>query len=406
MDSRIRLLRILEVLRTETDENHPITIVQITKILKERWNIEPNRITTQKDIAALIDAGYPIEVVRSTQNRYFVTSQLFELPELKLLIDAVESGKFISEKKSRILTEKLTSLAIRSDRDSLKRNISISDRVKTGSEQLYYIMDTLNDAINRKQKVSFLYFEYHAGKKKKLKNGGEPYILSPYTLTWNGDFYYVVGWSEKHEKIATFRVDRIYKVPEILEEKAVPKPRQYSIGDFAEKAFQLFDKEHAVVELLCENGAMNTVIDQFGTKVKTEQVDEDHFRFEAEVSLSPVFFAWVFEFGGMIKIVGPPDVLAQYRKMLRRQIDWDRSERVEGICGLNTREKGFKINTQCPFCGLETEMPIDLIDLLSWAVDGLPAQNAFPYFTDDQREMIISGICPDCWYSLYEQDED
>ena len=112
-------------------------------------------------------------------------------------------------------------------------------------------MDVLNEAINRKKKVRFLYFEYHAGKKKRLRNNGEPYILSPYTLTWNGDFYYVVGWSDKHEKIATFRVDRIYKVPEILEEKAVRKPKQYSIGDFAEKAVQMFDREHAMVEMLC-----------------------------------------------------------------------------------------------------------------------------------------------------------
>ena len=190
-DSRIRILRILEILRSESDENHPITIVEILKILNERWNMDSYRITVQKDIAALIDAGYPIEVVRSTQNRYYVTEQMFELPELKLLIDAVESGKFISEKKSRELTEKLTALAIRSDRDSLKRNISITDRIKNGNEQLYYIMDVLNEAINRKRKVSFLYFEYHAGKSKKLKNDGDPYILSPYTLTWNGDFYYV-----------------------------------------------------------------------------------------------------------------------------------------------------------------------------------------------------------------------
>ena len=319
-DSRIRILRILEILRSESDENHPITIVEILKIMNERWNMDSYRITVQKDIAALIDAGYPIEVVRSTQNRYYVTEQMFELPELKLLIDAVESGKFISEKKSRELTEKLTALAIRSDRDSLKRNISISDRIKTGNEQLYYIMDVLNEAINRKRKVSFLYFEYHAGKKKKLKNEGDPYILSPYTLTWNGDFYYVVGWSDKHQKIATFRVDRIFKVPEILEEKAVPKPKQYSIGDFAEKAFQMFDKEHATVELLCENEAMNTVIDHFGTKIRTEQVDEDHFRFIAEVSVSPVFFAWVFQFGGMIKIVGPQEVKDAYTERLRKQL--------------------------------------------------------------------------------------
>ena len=319
-DSRIRILRILEILRSESDEAHPITIVEIVKLLNERWNLDSYRITVQKDIAAMIDAGYPIEVVRSTQNRYYMTDQLFELPELKLLIDAVESGKFISEKKSRVMTEKLTSLAVHSDRDSLKRNISISDRVKTGNEQLYYIMDALNDAINQKRKVSFLYYEYHVEKKKKLKNGGEPYVLSPYTLTWNGEFYYVVGWSDKHQKIATFRVDRIYKVPEILPEKAEPKPKQYSIGDFAEKAFQMFDKEHATVELLCVNEAMNTVIDHFGTKIKTEQVDEDHFRFKAEVSVSPVFFAWIFQFGGMIRIVGPQEVKEAYVERLRKEI--------------------------------------------------------------------------------------
>ena len=320
-DSRIRILRILEVLRSESDESHPITIVEIVKMLNERWNLDSYRITVQKDIAAMIDAGYPIEVVRSTQNRYYMTDQLFELPELKLLIDAVESGKFISEKKSRVLTEKLTSLAVHSDRESLKRNISISDRIKTGNEQLYYIMDALNDAINLKQKVRFFYFEYGAEKRKTLKNEGKPYVLSPYTLTWDGDFYYAVGWSDKHQKIATFRVDRIYRVPEILPDKAEPKPKQYSIGDFAEKAFQMFDKEHDTVELLCENGAMNTVIDHFGTKIKTEQVDEDHFRFKAEVSISPVFFAWVFQFGGMIKIVEPENVKEAYLDRLKTEIN-------------------------------------------------------------------------------------
>ena len=248
-DSKIRLLRILELLKTQTDEDHPLTISEIELALRERWDLDAYRVTIQKDIAALIAAGYEIEIVRSTQNKYYLASRLFELPELKLLIDAVESSKFITEKKSRLLTEKLTSLASINEAGQLRRNISIADRVKAGNEQIYYIMDALNDAINTRRKVRFPYFEYDGKKRKKLKNDGKPYVLSPYTLTWNGDFYYVVGWSDKHGKIATFRVDRIYAVPEILPYKAVPKPRQYSIGDFAEKAFQLFDAEHAQVEL-------------------------------------------------------------------------------------------------------------------------------------------------------------
>ena len=320
-DGKMRMLRILELLQKETDAEHPISTAEIEHTLRERWGLEAYRITIQKDIAALIAAGYEIETIRSTQNKYYLASRLFELPELKLLIDAVESSKFITEKKSRVLTEKLTTLGSRNEAGQLRRNISISDRVKAGNEQIYYIMDALNDAINAKRKVRFLYFEYDGKKRRKLKNGGEPYVLSPYTLTWNGDFYYVVGWSDKHSKIATFRVDRIHEVPTVLQARAVPKPKQYSIGDFAEKAFQLFDSEHAQVELLCENAMMNTVLDHFGDKVKTRKADDEHFAFTAEVSVSPTFFAWIFEFGGKIKIISPQSVKDAYGELVRKAME-------------------------------------------------------------------------------------
>ena len=317
-DGKMRMLRILELLQNETDAEHPLSTAQIEKLLSERWQIQAYRITIQKDITALITVGYAIETIRSTQNKYYYSGRLFELPELKLLIDAVESSKFITEKKSRVLTEKLTTLAGKSEAGQLRRNISIADRVKAGNEQIYYIMDVLNDAINARRKVQFLYFEYDGKKRRRLKNDGKPYVLSPYTLTWNGDFYYVVGWSEKHGKIATFRVDRIHAVPTILPDKAVPKPKQYSIGDFAEKAFQLFDSEHAEIELLCEDSMMSTVLDHFGEKVKARKTDETHFTFTAEVSVSPTFFAWVFEFGGKIRIMSPESVKDAYRELIQK----------------------------------------------------------------------------------------
>ena len=179
-------------------------------------------------------------------------------------------------------------------------------------------MDAINDAINRERKISFLYYEYTAGKRKKLKNDGDPYIFSPYTLTWNGDFYYVVGFSDKHGKVATFRVDRILKTPSVLDKKAVPRPKQYSIADFSEKAFQLFDRERYTVSLLCENERMNTVLDHFGEKAMVEAVDEKHFRLRTEVAASPMFFAWVFEFGGSIKIEGPQEVKDAYAELIRK----------------------------------------------------------------------------------------
>ena len=178
LETRTRILRILQILQTETDAEHPITIVEIGRLLKDRWNLDAYRITVQQDIEAMIAPGYPIAVVRSTQNRYYIRERLFSLPELKLLIDAVESGKFITRKKSRILADKLTTLANIHDAGALKRNISLADRVKTENEAGYEILDALNDAINAGVKVSFRYFEYSGTKRRKLKNGGEPYIAA------------------------------------------------------------------------------------------------------------------------------------------------------------------------------------------------------------------------------------
>ena len=315
-DSRVRLLRILQLLQ-DTDERHPISTAQIEAALRERFGIETYRITIQKDIAALEAAGYDVVTIRTTQNKYYLSSRAFELPELKLLIDAVESSKFITERKSRVLVEKLTALAGSHQAGELKRNISISDRIKPKNEQIYYIMDAINEAINKKRKISFLYFAFDGDKRRKLKNDGEKYIFSPYTLTWNGDFYYVVGYSDKHGKVATFRVDRIHSVPKLLDEKAVPLPKDYTIADFSEKAFRLFDKEHERVTLLCEDGMMNTVLDHFGEKTKTERADETHFRTTVEVALSPTFYSWVFEVGGGIRIEAPAHVKEAYHERLR-----------------------------------------------------------------------------------------
>ena len=302
-DGKLRLLRLLEILQTESDEQHPISIAEITEVMKERWGIDAYRITVQKDIEALRLAGYEIETIRTTQNRYYLTSRLFELPELKLLLDAVESSKFITQKKSRILASKLLTLTSRHNAAGLKRNISIADRIKPKNEHIYYFIDAIND--------------YTSAKKKALKNDGVPYILSPYTLTWNGDCYYVVGWSDKHGKVATFRVDRIFETPRILPDKAVPRPKDYSIADFAEKAFQLFDADRTEVTLLCDAAAMNSVMDHFGDHAKTTPVDDNTFRLVAEVSLSPTFFAWVFQFGGKVQIIESDEAIRKYQEMIQ-----------------------------------------------------------------------------------------
>ena len=243
-NKNMRTLAIAKILQERTDEEHPLSTNQLMEILQNEYGISAHRVTVYEDIEQLRSFGLDIYTVKSTQN------------------------KFITEKKSQVLTEKLTSLASKNQALSLKRNICLADRVKSGNEQIYYIMDALNDAINSGYKVRFLYYEFSAGKRKKLKNNGEPYYFSPYTLTWNGDNYYVVGWSDKHQKVATFRVDRIYQIPEILPEAAVPKPKKFSIGEFAEKASDFANKatdfaenvKDGVVDLLDgNNNNLNTM---------------------------------------------------------------------------------------------------------------------------------------------------
>ena len=316
-EGRVRLLRLLQLLETDCDAEHPISTPECIRLLKERWDIDAFRITIGRDMEALAMAGYDVRTIHSTQNKYYLGTRTFEQAELKLLIDAVASSKFITASKSKVLTDKLAAMANVHQAEGLNRNISLAERIKPKNENIYEYIDVINQAINEKRKISFLYFTYNAAKRKCLKNDGKPYIFSPYTLTWNGDCYYMVGWSDKHEKVATFRVDRISKTPKLMDAAAEKKPKGWNIADFSEKAFRMFDGERTTVELLCHEDAMNSVIDHFGEQAKTKPVDDTHFLLTAEVSLSPTFFAWVFQFGGKVQLHGPEEAIEDYQILLK-----------------------------------------------------------------------------------------
>lgn len=318
MDSKPRILYLLKILQEQTDEEHPLTTNQLIEILSKEYDISAHRVTIAKDIATLQDYGVDIVVVHSTQCKYFVGNRIFELPELKLLIDAVESSKFVTSKKSEALIEKIYSLTSKGLVSKLKRHNYIADRIKPDNEQIYYIVNAINDAINGNSKISFQYYEYNELKEKKLKNDGEVYILSPYGLLWSGDYYYVLGYSDKKDKIVTFRVDRIVNTPEILNEVAAPKPAEFEISDFTKEVFNMFDGKDVEVEIIVDNSLMKTMIDRFGEEVKTEVYNDSSFKLTTEVSVSSTFFGWVFGFDGKIKINAPSSVKEQYEAMISR----------------------------------------------------------------------------------------
>ena len=316
MESKPRILYLLRILEQYTDEEHPLTTKQLIEMLNEKYGISTYRTTIAKDVAALQEFGVDIVVIHSTQCKYFIGSRQFELPELKLLIDAVESSKFITSKKSDALIKKIHMLTSNGQVKKLKRNNYVSGRIKPNNEQIYYIVDTINDAINERKQISFSYYEYTGLKEKVLRNKGEIYTISPYHLVWNDDYYYVVGYSEKREKIVTFRVDRIVSQPDILSLDAVPVSADFDIAEFTKQVFYMYDGEEVLVDLRCDNGLMKTMVDRFGEDITTLAYDENSFKITVRVSESPTFFGWIFGFGGKVQILAPESVKEQYRQMI------------------------------------------------------------------------------------------
>lgn len=316
VNGKTRLLHLLKYLHENTDEDHPVTTGDIERHFAALGAVV-DRKTVAADIAALQEFGFDIVSRRGAQNSYFLGSRLFELPELKLLIDAVEASKFITAKKSAELAGKLMTLAGKYRAKELNRHLYIADRVKPHNEKIYYTVDGVHTAINRKKQISFRYFAYNAERKRVYRNDGKRYRFSPYGLMWNEDHYYAVGYSEKHGKIVTFRADRIVE-PEILESDAVPPPQDFSLPEFAREVFDMYDGQPQTVTLKCKNEMMKVILDRFGDSVVTKPLDVGHFQAEAEVSVSQTFFGWVFQFCGDIRILAPRQVLEQYREMLEK----------------------------------------------------------------------------------------
>ena len=316
METKPRILYLQKILLERTDEENPLSTTQLINILNDEYGISAHRTTVTKDIAALQEFGMDIVTIHSTQSKYFVASRKFELPELKLLIDAVESSKFITKKKSETLIEKIHTMTSPGQASKLKRNNYVVNRIKPDNEQIYYIIDAINDAINAGKQISFQYYDYTGLKKKVLKNKGEVYKLSPYKLLWCGDYYYILGYSEKKSKVINFRVDRIASKPEILDKDIIPMPDDFDIENYTKEVFFMFSGEKVLVDLRCDNSLMKTMVDRFGEDVTTLAYDMTSFRVQTEVSASPTFFGWVFGFNGKVQILAPESVKEQYKQMI------------------------------------------------------------------------------------------
>ena len=306
---------VFQYLWETTDEEHTVSLMDLSKHLQNCGLSQPDARTLRKDIAQLIELGVDIVHNRSVQNQYHIASRHFDGPELKLLIDAIQSSRFITPKKSKALIQKLSAFAGPHQAEILHRELYVDSRFKSDNESIYLTVDRIQSVIAEKKKISFRYFDYAPDKTKLLRHNGRRYSVSPYALIWNNDTYYLIGHHDRRGHIATFRVDRITGL-EPLDEPAVARPQDFDVSVFFTREFSMLGGKPCEVELLCENDLMGNIIDRFGEDALTEIMDEGHFKVTVTVNLSNNFYGWVFASAGNIKILSPSEAITEFRQLL------------------------------------------------------------------------------------------
>jgi predicted DNA-binding transcriptional regulator YafY len=261
--------------------------------------------------------GLDIELRRGTAGGYYIASRDFELPELKLLVDAVQSSRLITGSKSDALIKKLATLTSSAQAKQLRRQVHIQGRAKTLNESVYYTIDSLHEAINTGKKIRFRYFHYNISKKRVYSRGDKTYTRTPVALCWNDDNYYLVTFSSQFERpFATYRVDRMTDV-EILDDKADKcKKTQFNITEYIKKNFGMFTGETVTAKIKFDESLVNVVLDQFGSDTAFQKAEESNFIINVDVSESPVFLGWIFQFGDLVEILEPESLREAMKDML------------------------------------------------------------------------------------------
>ena len=320
LGSKGRVLFLRKYLEEHTDDDHVITTEELIRLYEEN-GYKAQRQTIADDVAVLVSSGFEVIVNQVARNKtktnaYHIGARLFELPELKLLVDAVSSSRFITAEKSELLIKKLSQLTNEENRAGLSARIYTGDRLKTTNPNVLVNIDTIYNAIRDKKKITFHYWDYAPNKSKILKHDGEDYIVSPYVLLWNDDRYYVPGYSEKHQDTVKFRVDRMCDV-QIMDEDAHIDP-EFNAAEYSKKVIKMYDDKlpERTVTLRCQNEHMKNVLDRFGEDIKTTTVNKDSFRARVTVVPSSTFFGWVMQYKGGILIERPAEVKRNYEEML------------------------------------------------------------------------------------------
>lgn len=320
-NQKLKLLYIAQILKDHTDEAHPITTKALIEQL-EKLDIKAERKTIYSDVECLRQFGMDIEYLPSrTEGGYYLASREFELAELKILVDMVQSSRFLTVKKSRELIKKLEGMAGGHDASQLQRTVYVGNRAKAENETVYYSVDMIHRAIQDNKGISFQYYEYTVGKELQYKKGGDPYLVSPYYLTWQNENYYLIGVDERLGEIRHYRVDRMKKI-EILKSSRQAQElfRDFDIAEYTNAAFGMFGGTKTSVLLECHNSLAGVVIDRFGKELPIRRSDGEHFTVRIEVALSSQFYGWLAGLGSRVKILSLETAVKEYEAYLREII--------------------------------------------------------------------------------------
>lgn len=322
-NQKFKFTYLMKIMLEKTDDEHSLTMPQIMEEL-EKYDVTAERKSIYTDFQDMTEK-FGVEIIKEQIGRetyYHVEAREFELAEVKLLIDAIQSSKFITQTKSRELITKIKSFVSEHQAKQLQRQVYINDRVKTMNESVYYNVDDIHTAINENKKIRFKYFKWDINKKLVPRHNGDWFIVSPWALTWDDENYYMVAFDDLDKKIKHYRVDKMMHIS-IEEEKRSGKEvfRNFDMAEYSKATFGMYQGQKAKVKIQFANYMCGVFIDRFGKDISFRPIDDEHSELHVDVNVSPQFFGWIFSLGKDVKVTGPNEVVEQMKVFAREFLE-------------------------------------------------------------------------------------
>lgn len=321
-NQKLKLIYLMKILLEKTDETHSITMSEIIDSL-DAYNISAERKSLYNDIENL--RVYGLDIIGEQQDRtfsYHVGNRQFELAELKLLVDSIQSAKFITAKKSNELIKKIEGFASKYEASQLDRQVFVAGRVKTMNESIYYNVDRIHTAIAENSRITFQYFQWNVNKEMELRHDGALYEVSPWSLSCNDDNYYLIAYDGTSDKIKHFRVDKMLRInPNGKDREGRQVFKSLDMAAYLRRMFGMYDGKPERVRIECDNSCAGMIIDRFGKDVSMIKLDDKKFAINVEVAVSRQFFAWLMSLGKGVTLTGPDYVVSMMKEEIDRLVE-------------------------------------------------------------------------------------